>query len=112
VDNRCTQQVSPPGACYIGVRFTPAEPGLREATLTISEASGATPVSLRGSGVEMPAGQQGPAGETGPAGPDGQPGSAGSAGATEPTGATGAAGPQGAPGRAIQATRTTRRRIA
>jgi hypothetical protein len=75
--------------CFVGVRFTPAAPGLRSATLTLGT-SNSNPVpatvSLQGIGVAPNSGPSGERGPTGLTGPNGGPGAAGPAG---PAGANG-----------------------
>lgn len=94
VTDGCTGvTVTSPGACQLGVRFTPSAVGARTASLTISEPGGNATVDLSGTGIEPPSGSTGPAGPAGAPGPKGDPG---------------ATGPQGIPGRAIQATCITK----
>jgi hypothetical protein len=98
--------VTSPGACQLGVRFTPLALGASNASITISEPGGNGTVPLTGTGVPVPT--SGPVGPTGPAGDPGATGPAGAGGAPGPKGDPGATGQQGIPGRAIQATCTTK----
>lgn len=75
------------------VRFTPSEPGERNARLAVDAAGETTSIALQGFGTE-PSG--GPAGEQGDKGDPGVPGAPGPAGPAGPVGAT---GPRGAAGR-------------
>ncbi len=89
--------------CTITARFTPSAPGVREATITLSDNEPtATVIALSGTGVAAnagPVGPQGPAGATGPQGSQGSAGATGVNGLTGATGLSGPAGPRGLQGR-------------
>ena len=101
-------------SCPISVRFTPTTPGVRPATLDLTDNEPSTnatldtvthSIALTGTGVAAPSqspGPQGPTGATGPQGPVGATGSQGPVGATGSRGATGPQGPAGPGGRVGQ----------
>jgi hypothetical protein len=89
VADACSGSVLAAGdTCNLALRFAPAQPGTRSASLEIPTDSSSSPlaVPLSATGGSASGGGTGPAGATGPAGPTGA------------TGATGAAGPAGPAG--------------
>lgn len=68
--NGCQQPVAVGSSCQIGVRFEPASPGSRSATMTLTTNTETQPaaIDLSGTGGALPTGATGATGPRGPAG--------------------------------------------
>jgi hypothetical protein len=102
--------LAPEQVCSIGVQFTAAENGSRNATLSLDAGNGYAPtVSLTGTGVAASSGPAGGNETKGETGSTGTAGSQGSGGPTVPTGSTGPAGKEGPAGKVEIVTCTKKR---
>jgi len=111
INDRCPSAVAVGSNCKIGVRFSPqagSSAGVSSSAqldIQTNAPTAASPVSLSGTGGELPQGPQGAQG------PQGTPGSAGTDGAAGARGPRGRRGPRGAAGRDARVTCTVHNRV-